>query len=185
LRSSLASKKPKNVTLRRVAELAGVSPATASLVVNGKGEISEPTRQRFLRAAAELHYAHGASRTKQVATSALRFLKIAKHGHTGNGDHSHFISDYIDGMSFEAGRRDYNLQVTSHEAQEMSEIFDTLSGSDMRGIVGLGTELTADDILCFSRLDLPTVFIDTYHAFIEANLVDMDNDQAVFQPCNI
>ena len=41
-------KKKKNFTIRDIAEHAGVSPATVSLVLNGKGEISGETRARVL-----------------------------------------------------------------------------------------------------------------------------------------
>jgi len=41
-------KKKKSFTIRDIAENAGVSPATVSLVLNGKGEISGETRARVL-----------------------------------------------------------------------------------------------------------------------------------------
>ncbi|MCS7011224.1 MAG: LacI family transcriptional regulator [Anaerolineales bacterium] len=44
------------ITIRDVARHAGVSITTASLVLNGKGNISEATRQRVLAAAEELNY---------------------------------------------------------------------------------------------------------------------------------
>lgn len=174
------SKRP--VTLRQVAEHAGVSAATASLVLNGKGEISKATRQRVLRAVDEMHYVpRGARKSDSGSGNTVCFLKIAKHGRTVNRDHNHFISDYIDGMSFEATRRDYSLQVVSHEAEGMQGILDALSGSDLRGVLALGTELSEGDVLSLLRCGLPTVFIDTYHPFLDANFVDMDNDQAIFQ----
>ena len=47
----------RRVRLRDVAERAGVSPTTASFVLGGRDmRISEPTRQRVLRAAKELDY---------------------------------------------------------------------------------------------------------------------------------
>ncbi|KZX21159.1 LacI family DNA-binding transcriptional regulator [Rathayibacter tanaceti] len=44
-------------TLARVASRAGVSPSTASLVFSGAGPVSDATKERVLRAAAELDYA--------------------------------------------------------------------------------------------------------------------------------
>jgi LacI family transcriptional regulator len=42
-------------TIRDIAEAAGVSPATVSLVLNGKGGISEETREKVLAAVNRLN----------------------------------------------------------------------------------------------------------------------------------
>lgn len=47
----------KNPTMRDVAEAAGVSVATVSLVMNGKKGISEPTRQRVIEISSDIGYA--------------------------------------------------------------------------------------------------------------------------------
>ncbi|MGQ9623143.1 MAG: LacI family DNA-binding transcriptional regulator [Candidatus Caldatribacteriaceae bacterium] len=44
------------VTIKDVARLAGVSPATVSLVLSNKGQVSEETRRRVLEAAQKLGY---------------------------------------------------------------------------------------------------------------------------------
>jgi len=52
-------KNQKRVTISRIAELAGVSKATASLVLNGRSDeyrVAEETRQRVLAIAREHHY---------------------------------------------------------------------------------------------------------------------------------
>jgi transcriptional regulator with XRE-family HTH domain len=46
----------RRVTMRDVAELAGVSPAAVSLALSGRGRIGQETRQRILKAAAKLNY---------------------------------------------------------------------------------------------------------------------------------
>ena len=52
-------KSPNRITISNIAELAGVSKATASLVLNGRAEeyrVSEETRERVLAIAAEYRY---------------------------------------------------------------------------------------------------------------------------------
>ena len=176
----IEAKKP--TTLRQVAKHAGVSAATASLVLNGKGDISDATRDRVMQAVEELNYTPRSSRPRAAeSTNTIRFLKVARHGQTVNRDHNHFISDYIDGMSYEALRRDYALQVVSAEQQPLDGLLAELEGTEPRGLVVLGTELSVEDIeTVISRAPLPTVLIDTYHPFLKANFVDMDNDQLVY-----
>jgi|SRR5690606_51227 len=174
-------KKKKPFTLRDIAEKAGVSPATVSLVLNGKGEISGETRARVLEAVSRLKYVPRTNKSAGSGGEIIRFLKIAKHGETVNRDHSVFVSDYIDGMSMEATRRNYTLEVVSFEGQPISVVAESLAGAPVKGVVALGTELSAADIHMLQGLGLPTVFIDTFYEVIEANFVDMNNEDAVYQ----
>ena len=174
-------KKGKNLTIRDIAEAAGVSAATVSLVLNGIGDISGVTRAKVLEAVASLNYVPRASKSTNEPGETLRFLKIAKHGHTVNRDHSVFISDYIDGMSAEATRRNYTLEVVSFEGQPISSVAESLAGSPISGVVALGTELTEAVIRLIQGLGYPTVFIDTFFDVIDANFVDMNNEDAVYK----
>ncbi|AOG12741.1 MULTISPECIES: LacI family DNA-binding transcriptional regulator [unclassified Agrobacterium] len=174
-------KNGKNLTIRDIAEAAGVSAATVSLVLNGKGDISGVTRAKVLEAVASLNYVPRASKSTSEPGETLRFLKIAKHGHTVNRDHSVFISDYIDGMSAEATRRNYTLEVVSFEGQPISSVAESLAGAPISGVVALGTELTEADIRLIQGLGYPTVFIDTFFDVIDANFVDMNNEDAVYK----
>jgi LacI family transcriptional regulator len=169
-------------TIRDIAEAAGVSPATVSLVLNGKGGISEETREKVLAAVNRLNYVPRAVKQISEATrDKIRFLKIAKHGHTVNRDHSVFISDYIDGLSAEATRKGYTLEVVSFEGASMNSIAETLVGASISGVVALGTELSDSDIRVIQSAGLPTVFIDTFFDVVDANFVDMNNEDAVFK----
>ena len=168
-------------TIRDIAAAAGVSPATVSLVLNGKGEISGETRARVLEAVAAMKYVPRPSRSGSDPGETIRFLKIAKHGHTVNRDHSVFISDYIDGMSAEATRRNYMLEVVSFEGQPVTAIAESLAGAPISGVIALGTELSETDIRLIQGLGVPTVFIDTFYDIIDANFVDMNNEDAVYK----
>jgi LacI family transcriptional regulator len=181
LRSSTGArmKSKANPTIRDIAGAAGVSPATVSLVLNGKGEISGETRARVLEAVAALKYVPRTSRSGSDPGETIRFLKIAKHGHTVNRDHSVFISDYIDGMSAEATRRNYTLEVVSFEGQPITAVAESLAGAPISGVIALGTELSEADIRLVQGLGLPTVFIDTFYDVLDANFVDMNNEDAV------
>ena len=172
-------------TVRDVAERAQVSAATVSLVLNGKGGISEETRARVLAAAAELNYESRPARSHKPSASprmgTLRFLKIAKHGHTVNRDHNTFISDYIDGMSYQAAACGYKLEVVSHEGRPLEDVVASLSGAALSGVVVLGTELTEDDVRAFDVAEVPFVVIDTFHDRLESNFVNMNNKDAVYK----
>jgi LacI family transcriptional regulator len=174
-------KTKSNPTIRDIAAAAGVSPATVSLVLNGKGEISGETRARVLEAVAAMKYVPRPSKSGAEPGETIRFLKIAKHGHTVNRDHSVFVSDYIDGMSAEATRRNYTLEVVSFDGQPVTAIAESLAGAPISGVIALGTELSEADIRLIQGLGFPTVFIDTFYDIVDANFVDMNNEDAVYK----
>lgn len=178
----MASKKThkKKVTLRQVAEQANVSISTVSFVLNNKGDISAATRKRVFQVVSHLNYKPRASMPKLDLLNKLLFVKIAKHGDTVNNDHNQFISDYIDGMSGEASRHNYSLEVISHHGTDMTCLLSSLEKRDLSGAIILGTELSEHDIMALLKLQKPMVLIDTFHPFLNACFVDMDNDQATF-----
>jgi LacI family transcriptional regulator len=167
-------------TVKDVARLAQVSPSTVSLVMNGKSGISELTRARVMQAAASLNYLQRTTRFPKASEGrTLRFLKIAKHGHTVNRDHNTFISDYIDGMSKEASSLGYQLEIVSFEGLSIKEVVASLAGADIHGLIVLGTELTEADIALFQPLPVPLVVIDSFFDVLECNFVNMNNKDAV------
>lgn len=169
-------------TVKDVAKLAGVSATTVSLVMNGKSGISQETRTRVMQAAKTLKYSQRSARTgKGDALGTLRFLKIAKHGHTVNRDHNTFISDYIDGMSREASASGYKLEIVSFEGEPAEAIVSTLAGTSVDGLIVLGTELTEQDIKLLQTLPTPLVVIDSFFDVLECNFVNMNNKDAVYK----
>lgn len=169
-------------TVKDVAKLAGVSATTVSLVMNGKLGISQETRTRVMQAAKTLKYSQRIARSvKSEALGTLRFLKIAKHGHTVNRDHNTFISDYIDGMSREASACGYKLEIVSFEGEPVEAIVSSLLGASVDGLIVLGTELTEQDIKLLQTLPTPLVVIDSYFDVLECNFVNMNNKDAVYK----
>jgi LacI family transcriptional regulator len=167
-------------TVKDVAKLARVSPTTVSLVMNGKSGISQETRARVMQAAASLKYTQSGARAAK-GSGTLRFLKIAKHGHTVNRDHNTFISDYIDGMSREATASGYKLEIVSFEGEPVESIVASLSGTQVDGLIVLGTELTHQDIQLLQALPTPLVVIDSFFDVLECNFVNMNNKDAVYK----
>jgi len=170
-------------TVKDVGKLAGVSATTVSLVMNGKAGISPETRTRVLQAAATLGYStqRAARTTKGSGNGTLRFLKIAKHGHTVNRDHNTFISDYIDGMSREASASGYKLEIVSFEGEPIESIVAAMNEVQADGLVVLGTELTEHDIQLLQALPTPLVVIDSFFDVVECNFVNMNNKDAVYK----
>ncbi len=167
--------------LKDIALRANVSQATVSLVLNRKPGVSIPTRERIIKIARDLEYGQTRKDTYGAfeATGTIRFLKIAMHGHTVNRDHDVFIADYIDGLAKGALGHELSLEVATFDRVPVEEIVAGIGGPSLRGVVALGTELGADDIAQFGGVDVPVLFLDTFHDFLDFDFVDMNNRDAV------
>jgi LacI family transcriptional regulator len=86
-------------TIRDVAELAGVSSATVSFVMNDKGGTGPETRRRVLRAATALGYAPDAS-ARSLATQRTQLVGVLMGDACGHGDVTRtFFGKVVDAIS--------------------------------------------------------------------------------------
>lgn len=167
-------------TLKDVAQEAGVSPATASLVLNNKSGISEDTRKAVFQAAMKLNYSFHSSASKAKANRPICFIKIAAHGLVVNEDHKGFIADYIDGIEKEAREAGYSLEVRTYTEFNIQKIMNDIYRQTFSGVIILATELLEQDILKFKSLTIPKIFIDASYPFHSFDFVNMDNQSALY-----
>ena len=168
------------ITIRDVAERAGVSPATVSLVFNNKAGVGNQTRNEVFEAAKALGYKIPTDKKNKKAGGVIRFLKIARHGHILNRNHNVFISDYIEGLEKEASDYGFVLEIRNYDGFNPEQILKELEESTPVGVVVLATELNEDDIPLFEAVKIPVVFIDASHPYSPFDYIDMDNEGAVF-----
>jgi len=168
-------------TVRQIAEAARVSPATVSLALNNKPGVSQVTRQRILAISETLRKKGTADSFGAHAKGSIRFLKIVKHSHIVNRDHDVFIAAYAEGMDREARRYGYSLEMTHITNKQIGDFIGHLNNSPTKGLIVLGTELDAQDIIAFENVNVPVVVIDTTFDFIGLDFVDMNNMEALYQ----
>lgn len=175
-----------STTIKEIAQHANVSMATVSLVLNQRPGVSAETRERIMKLAREMQYEKHTNSyidgKKQDVQGTIRFLKIARHGHTVNRDHTVFISDYIDGIVQGARSHNYKIEISSFDATPIQEIITSLKdSSDLQGAIVLGTELSRDDVMAFQDINIPLVFLDTFIDFLPFDFVDMNNPDSVYR----
>jgi DNA-binding LacI/PurR family transcriptional regulator len=170
------------MNIKKIAEIAKVSPATVSLALNDRPGISPITREKILQIAESLRKENDRKKVfHRNLKGSVRFLKIIKHGRIVNRDHDVFIASYIDGLDSEAHTHGYRLELTNLAAGEIPDFIGHLTGVKIEGLIVLGTELSHGDLQAFETLDMPVVVIDTSYDFLKLDFVDMNNEEAVFQ----
>ncbi|MEQ8429811.1 MAG: LacI family DNA-binding transcriptional regulator [Silicimonas sp.] len=111
----MAIGKEKNVTIKDVAEKAGVSYQTVSRAINGQGEISVETRKRVMAAAKELGY-----RQNRLA-GALRGQNSKVIGLVVSDLANSFHSEVAAGVEAEADSKGYSVILANSNEDPLRE----------------------------------------------------------------
>ncbi len=147
--------RPRTATMSDVAERAGVSPATVSRALRGHTSVATDTRDRVLRAAAELQYVVSPSAsglaTGRTATIGVVAPRVTQW--------------YYGRVVAAAGQvlRDHGLDVLLYnlgDAAGRSRFFDRMPlRRRVDAVLFITVELTAHEIEALRRLHVPVVVV--------------------------
>jgi LacI family transcriptional regulator len=165
------------MTVRELAKLAGVSPATVSLALNGKKGVSEETRELIMQLAQDNEYIH----TKKSGSKSrnILFVKYTKHGLIVEENRG-FITTVMDAAELECRKHNFKLIVTGREGS-IADTLRSLHYTDFYGILFLGTELDQKDYYLLETIPIPYVVIDNTMPNFECNCVAINNRENVYK----
>lgn len=161
------------MTIRDIAVLAGVSPATVSLVLNNKKGVGEATRAHVQAILAQHNYTKS-RKSGRPSPFRILFLKYRTHGMAVE-ENQGFIASIIDHIESECRRFSYNFLLQNCNASTIEETFRQVSISRPNGIILLGTELEPENFHYLSHVEVPLVVLDNSMAFQNIDSVVMNN----------
>lgn len=118
-------------SLKSVAKLAGVSPATVSLSLRGDSRVADKTRERVLTLAAELNYVpSNLGRALQAARSSLVGFLIPTMSHS-------YFNEILEGCGAYASERNYGVLVAmpSGDSAEHSKALRMFQEKRVDGVI--------------------------------------------------
>jgi transcriptional regulator with XRE-family HTH domain len=148
-----------------VARAAGVSTATVSRALSGRGRLSEATRERVRAAAADLGYVASA------AASSLASGRAENIGVIVPLLDRWFFATVLDGIAAQLAPRGYDMtlyNVTDDPAQRRSLFETSLRRGRVDGLIVLSVELSADELRQLNELPVPVVALGVPHAELGA-----------------
>ena len=159
------------VTIREVAESAGVSYATVSHVINNTRLVSPETRERVLAAMDALNY-----RPNALARS-LRQGKTNTLGLVLPDSANPFFAEISRSIEDEAFKRGYSVFLCNTERDTQRELFyvDVLSNRQVDGIIFVAAGDQADSLDFLLHRNMPVVMIDRNLSDVEVDAVLTDN----------
>lgn len=148
-------------TLKDVAQLAGVSSATVSYVLNGKRTISEDTRRRVMEAVHQLDYVPDLNaRGLSMRDSKLIGVVVPQ---TEPGDRlmfqNSFYSEVLGSIEYHARQQGYHILISATDANES---YLTLAKQrNLDGIIVIGM-YPSEFYQQMKKSQIPIVLIDSY-----------------------
>lgn len=155
-------------TLRQVAELAGVSAATASRVMNGDPRVRPELRRRVVEAATRLGYQPARPRRSR-ATSRMVALLVPNVS-------SPFYCAVLMGVEQEAFARGYDLVLYTTEGRSQENVVERIQQTDgLAGLVVITPRHREEELFASQKGRLPMVVVDHRNSGSRYPHVGVDN----------
>ncbi|MCS7172643.1 MAG: LacI family transcriptional regulator [Armatimonadetes bacterium] len=163
-------------TIKDVARLAGVSPATVSAVLNNRASVSVPLRRRVERAIRSLNYHPNALarglKTRRTHTLALLVSDIRNPFYTG----------LVRGVEDVAQEHAYTVILgnSDRRPEKIQGYLATLVGRRVEGVI-LTHVIPRSHLEALRRQGLQVVFVDVRPRHLYADAVVVNNEEAARQ----
>lgn len=170
-------KKPR---IQDIAQTAGVSPATVTRVLHGKGYVSEEKRKLVLQTAESLDYDF----TQQQKNNSIpQVLIFSPPSHLGR---NWLYSNIVETLSLEIQKMGYfclTYYLASENTVDIIKIIEATSPLDLKGIIFNCLSIT-ENFSSFrkwsSSLSIPVVMIERFPDIFGVNKIMINAKEAVF-----
>ena len=166
----------KGPSMRKIAELAGVSVATVSYALNNKPGISPATRQRILQISEEEQYAHRSGTPTQSVLQKYLYLVIDDLSCFSNL----FYASILDIVATTAAKYGYDVVLCD---QAISFQSTTAAAAARRGLAAgvlFFHDVDLDTTIFLRNHNIPFVIIDSHCQTAGTAHVSVDYETAVF-----
>ena len=167
----------QRISIKDIAEKAGVSAPTVSRALNGSGRVSEATRSQIQRLAEQLGY------TPSLVARGLVTKRTNSIGVVVTNFADPFHSAIVQGIEAEAQQHDYSLFLASTpiDPDREVEVVRSLQGRQVDGILVSASRVGNRYVDLLQDTGIPLVLINTHVASENIHAVYHDDHQGMRQ----
>lgn len=122
-------------TLKDVGDRAGVAISTASLVFSGKRPVAEPTRERVLKAAADLDYGGPNPLASSLRQGRSGIIGVFAEGRLMNSFSDPFAVSILDGLAQYLGQNSSGILLMPAQGADQAELVRRTAGVPLDAVV--------------------------------------------------
>lgn len=167
-------------TMKDVAGRAGVSTATVSHVLNNTRFVEEETKQRVIKAIAELGY------RPSTAARSLTTNRTQTIGVVVSDSSNYFFAEVLRGIEEVVRPQNYSIIIcnTSEILERESNYLDLLLRQRVDGIIAAATSQRWDALSEAEMQNTPVVFVDRTFDGLDGPYVGVDNTRGAYLGTN-
>lgn len=165
------------MNIRELARLSGVSIATVSRALNGRGDVSEATRHRISELARELGYAPNEPARTLVRRRSDTIGLVWDTGYERLGLHHPFLQGLLSGVRSALSDAGYHLMLltTAGGDAPADTYLSAVRRHNLEGVVVMGVQSDDQAVRALARSDVPSVGIDVVLSGPRTARVTSDN----------
>lgn len=164
-----------SITIRDIAERLGVSETAVSFAINNQPGISDETRAKILKEVERTNYKPRKSKTSKGKIALVLSMRLSAERENP------IFSEILDSIYMEAEKSGYQVDhIYFTKGSELSKV--DLGKQD--GILILGTNLRADNVLPLTKMGKPLVVMDNSFKNLPVNTVSLDNHGGIASAVN-
>jgi DNA-binding LacI/PurR family transcriptional regulator len=166
----------RRVTIKDVAERAGVSKSTVSHAINNTRFLEPGTRQRVMQAIEELNF-HPSSLARSLTTHHTNTIGLVVSEISNS-----FFSDILRGIEDRTRQHNYSFIVcnTGEILEQEDRYLDLLLSQRVDGIIAAATSQRWEALSKASLQHTPVVYVDRSFEGMEGPFVGVDNRQGAW-----
>jgi DNA-binding LacI/PurR family transcriptional regulator len=169
----------KKITIKEIAEIAGVSKSTVSRAIDGNPRISDETKSKIFGIINEYGYKPNTAARNLARNKTNAIGIVMPHGESGIYSTS-FFQETLKGICNTASDNNYDILITSGNPSEPEAIKRLISTSRVDGIVLLRSSLRDSNVEILLKEKFPFVLIGSCREYKDIYSVDNDNVGAAY-----
>lgn len=170
------------MTLAQLAARLNVSPASVSIVRQGRPGVSDATRRRIQSALKANGYSYLPYTPEQSAPTGKpdgspQYIRLLKYYRSAllTDKNEGFVDAIIDAIDAVARTRNYTLVFSSLSSDEFDQRLPELAADSCIGLLVIATEMECQEIEKLRILQVPIVVLDCDHPALPFSSVTMNN----------
>lgn len=175
---SMAITRSKNITIKEIAKYCEVSPSTVSLVLNQSPKIKASTRERVLKAAADLDYQPN-EMARSLVSRRSKCLSVTVPNLTHVFSDVYF-GEIISGIYQEANEAGYKIMLDIAQERFIGEkeYLNILRNRRADGMIYIASTVEDRFLLEFEDQPYPLLLVNHYFPDSSLNFLSMDYKKA-------